>query len=112
MQLAAVYEEIQEIGGELLAIAPQPVEINLNLKEKRALPFPILADDDQAVIQEWGVFDHQDPKKRLIPYPATYIVGQDGRIAWAYLGAATRDRPMVGEVMAALKKVAFEVKAE
>lgn len=98
-----MYDEVKAAGGELLAIAPQGVENNMGLREKRSLPFPILADHDQAVIHEWGVFDALDPKGRLIPYPATYVVGQDGIIHFGHLGAGTRDRPTVGEVMAAFR---------
>lgn len=97
-----IYDEILSTGGELLAVSPQTIDQNLGLRERRALSFPILADADLAVIHEWGLFNDLDPKERQIPYPATYIVAQDGRIAWAHLGIDTRDRPTVGEVLAAL----------
>jgi len=105
VQLAKVYPEIQTAGGELLAVSPQTVVLNQGLRERRSLPFPILADADQAVIRGWGLFNDLDPKRRLIPYPATYVIGQDGRVAWAHLGVETRDRPSVGEVIASLKKI-------
>jgi peroxiredoxin len=101
--LASVYDDIRA-GGELLSIAPQPIENNQDLRRRRSLPFPILADYDQAVIRDWGLFDALDPKERPIPYPAAYIISQNGRITWAYLGAGTRDRPTVGEIMAAFRK--------
>lgn len=94
------------MGGELLAVSPQDVAANEGLRGRRSLPFPILADADQAVIRAWGLFNDQDPKERLIPYPAVYVVGQDGRISWAHLGIATRDRPTAGEVLAAFKNEA------
>ena len=101
--MANSYPEIQAAGGELLAVSPQTVDKNLELRARRTLPFPILADNDQAVIRAWGLFNDLDPKQRLIPYPATYVVAQDGRIAWAHLGIETRDRPTAGEVMAAYR---------
>jgi peroxiredoxin Q/BCP len=101
--LANSYLEIQAAGGELLAVSPQLVDKNLELRARRTLPFPILSDDDQSVIRAWGLFNDQDPKQRLIPYPATYVVGMDGRVAWAHLGIETRDRPTAGEVMAAYR---------
>ncbi|NIP28433.1 MAG: peroxiredoxin family protein, partial [Phycisphaerae bacterium] len=94
--MAKIYPDIQAAGGQLLAVSPQTMELNQGLRERRALPFPILADADQAVIRQWGLFNDLDPKKRLIPYPATYVIGRNGRIAWAYLGIETRDRPTVG----------------
>lgn len=90
-------------GGELLAVSPQEVTANQGLRERRNLPFPILADADQAVIRAWGLFNDLDPKERAIPYPAVYVVGQDGRITWCHVGVATRDRPTAGQVLAAFR---------
>ena len=91
------------MGGELLAISPQDEAANQGLRERRNLPFPILADADQSVIRAWGLFNDLDPKGRDIPYPAVYVVGGDGRIVWSHLGIGTRDRPTAGEVLAAFK---------
>jgi peroxiredoxin len=90
VQLEKVYDDVVSLGGELLAVAPQTVEKNLGLRERRDLSFPILADADLAVIHEWGLFNALDPKERQIPYPATYVVTQDGAISWAHLGVETR----------------------
>ena len=87
-----------------MAISPQNLEANQGLRERRELPFPILADSEQAVIHEWGLFNDLDPQKRDIPYPAVYVVARNGRIAWSHLGIATRDRPSAGEVVAAFKR--------
>lgn len=108
MQLEKVYSEVLAQGGELLAVSPQTVETNAGLRERRDLSFPILADADLAVIHAWGLFNDLDPKERQIPYPATYVIAQDGSIFWAHLGIETRDRPTVGEVMAALSGLVNE----
>jgi thioredoxin-dependent peroxiredoxin len=102
VQLAAVYVEIQAQGTELWAISPQTVVANEGLRRRRQLPFPILADADQHVIRAWGVFNDLDPKQRAIPYPATFIVGQNGRVQHQWLGLTTRERPTPAAVLAAL----------
>jgi peroxiredoxin len=86
----------------LWAISPQNKEKNEELRQRRQLPFPILADADQAVIREWGVFNDLDPKKRAIPYPATYVINQNGIVQWAHVGMDTRDRPGREQIMAAV----------
>ena len=105
VQLASVYGEIQEAGAELWAISPQPVAQNEALRQRYSLPFPILADADQTIISEWGLLNKSDPKKRPIPYPATYLVGRNGQILWAHLGITTRDRPTPGQIVAALREL-------
>jgi peroxiredoxin len=105
VQLAKVYDQIQALGADLWAISPQTIADNQNLQQRRNLPFPILADPDQAVIRSWGLFNHDDPQHRAIPYPASYVVGKNGRIHYAHLGLITRDRPTPGQLLAALKTV-------
>jgi peroxiredoxin len=103
--MASVYEEIKALGAELWSIAPQSIDENSALRRRRHLPFPILADDGQAVIHRWGLFNDLDPKRRAIPYPATYIVGQRRRVRWSKVSRGTRDRPTSGEIVAALKSI-------
>lgn len=93
-------------GADLWAVAPQDVAANQRLRQRRELPFPILADSDQAVIHSWGIFNFDDPKGRAIPHPATFIVDRDGLIAWSYVGKATRDRPAPGAILAAVRDIA------
>jgi peroxiredoxin len=102
VQLAQVLDQIEAKGGQLWAISPQTVADNQALRDQYDLPFPILADADQSVIRQWGLFNELDPKQRPIPYPATYIVGKNGRILYRNLGLTTRDRPTPAEIIAAL----------
>lgn len=106
--MATVYEEILTAGAELWTIAPQDVKTNQALRERRELPFPILADIDQGTIHQWGIFNFDDPKGRAIPYPATFVIGRDGLIAWAYTSRETRDRPAPGAILAAVRALTEE----
>jgi peroxiredoxin len=102
VQLAQVLDQIQAKDAALWAISPQNIAANQSLRERHGLPFPILADADQTVIRQWGLFNDLDPKQRPIPYPATYIVGANGRIHYRNLGLNTRDRPTPAEIIANL----------
>ena len=103
--MATVYEEILTAGADLWTIAPQDIETNQALRERRELPFPILADIDQGTIHQWGIFNFDDPKGRAIPYPATFIIDKQGVIVWSHVGQSTRDRPMPGAILAAVREV-------
>jgi peroxiredoxin len=103
VQLAAVYDEVINSGATLWAISPQTVELNQGLVERRQLPYPVLADEDQAVIRAWGIFNATDPQQRPIPFPATYLIGRDGRVVWYHLGLDTRDRPAPAELVTAVR---------
>jgi peroxiredoxin len=100
VQLTKALDKIEAKGAVIWAISPQTIVENQALQARRNISFPILADPDQATIHAWGMFDALDPEARAIPYPATCIVGTDGRVAWMHAGASTRDRPTVGEIVA------------
>lgn len=76
------------------------------MKKRHKLQFPILADSNHEVIRRWRIFDNEDPKERAIPYPSTFIVASDGRIAWSYIGRSSRDRPEIDEILERLANIA------
>ncbi len=100
-----VYDEILAKGSDLWAISPQGQEANVRLRDRYALPYPILADEDQQVIVRWGIYNHLDPKNRPIPYPATYVIDRQGVIRWHKLGLAARDRPNPGQIISVLTRL-------
>ncbi len=100
-QLAKAYDQFEAAGVALWAISPQDTATNEAFRTRREIPYPILADDDLAVIRAWGLEDELDPNHENIPYPTTYIIGQDGRVHWRRLGR-TKDRPTPEEILAAL----------
>lgn len=49
------FEEFQGVEAVLLGISPQDVDSHERWIEKRQLPFPLLADTEKTVIDEYGV---------------------------------------------------------
>jgi peroxiredoxin len=103
--LAGIHDQILILSARLWAISPQTVDNNRTLVKRRSLPFPVLADPEQLVIKEWGVFNDDDPLGRPIPHPATYIINRDAQIHWAYIGKSTRDRPDSDEILKQLNQL-------
>ena len=48
--------------------------------------FPVLADPKNAVAQKFGVFHPATPTEREDLLHATFVIGRDGRVCWAYCG--------------------------
>ena len=61
--------------------------------------FPVLADPDGATARSYGVFDLLGDG---VATPATFIVRQDGSIAWYQVGGDIADRAGVQELLHAL----------
>ena len=63
-----------------------------------------LSDAGHRVIDAYGLADPRYARLPYagIPYPATYVVGRDRRIAWARVDRDYRERPPPAEIRAAL----------
>jgi peroxiredoxin len=59
-------------------------------------PFPILADPDHAVAEDYGVYDLFGDG---IATPSVFIVNNSGQIVWSYIGRNAADRPGAGTVL-------------
>jgi peroxiredoxin len=127
LQLRAYQERMdrfQELGATLVAISPEVPDETLSTKEKNELAFHVLSDKGNAVADAFGVryrlpddlvnaFKGRLELERLngddswtLPLGATYVIGRDGTIAYAYLSADYRERAEPADVEAALVALA------
>lgn len=86
-QLEDLYADIQVMGGQLLVVSGDPVEELKGLGAK----FPLAYDKDYAIAKSAGIYAETDPLwarlsgfEENAPLPATYVLGQSQRIAWAF----------------------------
>jgi peroxiredoxin len=98
--------QIREYGAQLIAISPQLPDESLTIKEKHSLDFEVLSDVGNHVARQFGLVYSVVKKLRAIykefgfdipeyngdesyelPFPATYIVGQDGTILQSFVDA-------------------------
>lgn len=102
-ELGKSMAQFDEKGGVLWGISPQKHEINQAFAEKREIPFPIVWDEGQQVISEWGLIHELDPHQSEIPYPTTYIIGAGNQVVWRHIADDhIGNRPQTSEILAAL----------
>lgn len=117
-------EEFKENGATLVAISPEQPDGSLDVSEKNNLQFSVLSDDDNIVAKKFGiVFEtptetdslykellnldlakRNSTDKPELPIPATYVVGQDGKITYAFVNADYTKRAEPSEIIKVLKK--------
>jgi len=121
--LAEAQSEIAAKGGQIAAIMPDQEHFTSGLKEESRARFPILTDIDNGYALElnlaiwvgaelqqlmtgagWDVTKSQGSDTWLLPIPATFVVGTDGKIAARFLDPDYRKRMAVEDLLAALKK--------
>ncbi|MCP3665260.1 MAG: AhpC/TSA family protein [Gammaproteobacteria bacterium] len=98
--------EIEAVGGKLVAVAPELPDKSLTTREKNNLQFEVLSDPGNVVARNFGlVFELPEALRPIyakigidipayngdesfeIPMPATYIIGRDGEIRYAFIDA-------------------------
>lgn len=104
--------EITAVGASLVAISPEKPDDTLSTAQKNALTFEVLSDVGQTVGRAFGlVYDFTDelkaayqgfgldiparngePDEWALPVSATYVIGRDSTIIYAYTDVDYRDR--------------------
>ena len=115
-----LYGRLRDRGGLMVAISPQVERQSDFMVGQHGLPFPVLSDPGCAVAEQFGLvysvpayqreyyrsilvnipFVNGDQSWRL-PLPATYVIGRDGRVAYAEAHADFRVRPEPQEALRA-----------
>jgi peroxiredoxin len=105
------YGEFDRRNAQLLVVYPGPTEnveryIEYSQSQSRSgdIPFPILLDEDLAVVRQLDI-------ERDLARPATYIIDKQGSLRFAYVGETQSDRPSVNAVLNELDKLAGEAGA-
>ena len=113
---------IQETGATLVAISPETPDNSLTTQEKNELAFPVLSDENNQVARQFGLVfklpasllpiyqnfgidlvayngnDHFE-----LPSPATYVVGANGQIVFAFTDIDYTKRAEPSAIVDALK---------
>ncbi len=119
--LAQAQRKVSEEGGRIVAIMPDRQQFSSELKIKGELPFPILTDMDNGYALSLNLAiwvgdemqkmmtgrqdlpEYQGNNSWMLPIPATFVVGQDGRIKARFVDPDYRKRMAIDDLLAALR---------
>ena len=112
---------LKSLDAQLVAVSPQTPDNSLSTAEKNALAFPVLSDSALQAATAFGVAFEMPPElvevysrggndlpvlngngRWVLPVPATYVVDQNGSIAFAHIEADYRERAEPRDVLAAI----------
>jgi peroxiredoxin len=121
--LARAQEQVQLEGRRIVAIMPELQEFAAESKSDSKAPFPILTDMDngyamslnlaiwvggevQQMMQDFGrrLPEYQGNDAWMLPIPATFVVGTDGRITERFVDPDYRKRMDIDEMITALRR--------
>ena len=120
-------DDFKKLGATLVALTPELPDTTAETVKEQGLPFEVLSDIDHKVADQFGlVFKLNDDtrvryaeKFKLVersgekaadrlPLPATYVIGTDGVIRYAFLDADYRRRAEPEDIIAVLKELQSE----
>ncbi len=87
------YKALQDAGYELLGISADSQKKQLNFKNKYDFPFPLLADEDHTVLNNFGVWG---PKKFMGReydgiHRKTFVINEQGEVSKVIDKVKTKD---------------------
>ena len=122
--LKQVLPEIEALGAQLIALAPQLPDRSMDTAEKHQLEFEVLSDVGNVVSREYGlVFTLPESLRPIyqqfnldiagyngddsfeLPMPATYIIAQNSEIVHAFVDADYTVRMEPSEIIEVLKRL-------
>ncbi|MDF1658211.1 MAG: peroxiredoxin-like family protein [Verrucomicrobiales bacterium] len=128
IQLAAyqkVLPQIEELGAQLIAISPEVPDKSLSTTEKNSLRFEVLSDVNSKVAKDYGLvfeltpeveklyadffdiveYNGEEAARNELPLAATYVIAEDGTVAWAFLDADYTKRAEPRDIIDALDRL-------
>ena len=97
MQLRQKQEQLQELGVQILALAPDKPELLAPLAKTLKLPFPLLGDPLRTVYEQYSLLDN----KKV--FGANFVLDAAGVVQYAHRGVTPEDRPPLKELVEAGK---------
>jgi thioredoxin-dependent peroxiredoxin len=97
------YSQYEQAGVTILGVSPDSPKSHVKFKQKFGLPFPLLADEDHAIADQYGVWG---PKKFMgREYEGilrtTFVIDPQGQIARVFENVRPAEHSQ--EVLAAVK---------
>ena len=96
------YADFRNKGAVVLGVSTDPVKAHVKFTEKFKLPFPLLADEDKAIVTAYGVWGEKSfmGRKFMGTHRVTFLIGADGRIK--HIWPTVKPEAHAAEVLAAL----------
>ena len=85
----------------MVGVLAQNREAVRRFVEETGLPFDILIDERRDMARAFGVWHRLGIDAWNIARPAVFLVEQDGRISYAFIGDNQREYPTQAEILAA-----------
>lgn len=98
------WNQFEGLGAVVLALSPQSVESHEGFSCKLKLPFPLLADTDKKVGDDYGILGPLGFYRRSV-----FVIDGDGVVRYAHRSATSLTYRSTDELVAAVKAASSPV---
>lgn len=97
-----LYEDFRQKGAIVLGVSTDPVKSHVKFTEKFKLPFPLIADESQIIVEAYKVWGEKVfmGRKYMGTHRVTYLIRADGSIQNVW--PKVKPEEHAAEVLAAL----------
>ena len=119
--LVRAHEQVAAIGGQIVAVMPEREQFVSDLRAISKAPFLVLTDMDNGYAMSLGLAiwvgdemqkfiserhdlaRYQGNDTWILPIPATFVIGQDGRVNARFVDPDYRKRMAIEDLLAAMR---------
>ncbi len=96
-----IYERIQFLNADLIAVSVDPPLQLKRLKHKLDLPFTLLSDADFSVSQTYGIYESDETEAGPQPHgePGTFVLDRNGCFAFSQLQSGPKGAALANEIL-------------
>ena len=106
-QLQELKSQLDSLGFEIVAIAPDPPEKLAEVRDRVGLEFALLSDVDFEAAKAYGVA-FTNNRNRALPVPSVFVIEPNRKIQFQYINPNYRERIDSDVLMAMARAVARE----
>lgn len=95
------YGELTSAGYQVIGVSVDSQESHRKFISKNQLPFPLIADTDHRLVEEFGVWGEKSMygRKYMGTLRTTFIIGTDGRIERVIGGREVKTKTHAGQIL-------------
>ncbi|MEM1324532.1 MAG: thioredoxin-dependent thiol peroxidase [Bacteroidota bacterium] len=87
------FEDLREKGFELLGVSPDPAKKHQKFIDKYNFPFPLLADTEHKIMDDYGVWGEKKFMGRTYDgvHRTTFVIDENGKVEHVFKKVKTKD---------------------
>lgn len=99
------YSVLQKLDISIIGISPDSEKSHQNFSNKHTLPFPIIADSDNKMINDYGVWGEKQlyGRKYMGLHRTTFLINEKGKIV--YIITKPKSKEHVAEIIKAWQEI-------